>query len=85
MKKIIIALTAVAALAAGSAAAQAKVNIDLNIGLPGLHIGHGYVPAYEPVGYYGYDEPECHYATKKIVKWHKGYKIVKFKKVLVCD
>jgi hypothetical protein len=84
MKKIIIAAAAVAALAAGASAAQAKVHLDLHIGVPGLYVG-GYAPSYEPVGYYGYDEPECHYATKKIVKWKNGYKIVKFKKVLVCD
>ena len=85
MKKIILATAAVAALAAGTASAQAKVNVDLFIGgFGGFHGGHhGY---YAPVGYgYGYDEPECHYATKKIVKWKNGYKIVKFKKVLVCD
>jgi hypothetical protein len=83
MKKIIIAAAAVAALAAGTASAQAKVNLDLHIGgFGGFHGGHhGY---YEPTGY-GYDEPECRYATKKIVKWKHGYKIVKFKRVLVCD
>ena len=83
MKKIILAATAVAALAAGTASAQAKVNVDLYLGgFNGFHGGHH--SYYEPVGY-GYDEPECHYATKKIVKWKNGYKIVKFKRVLVCD
>ena len=80
MKKIILATAAVAAIAAGTSAAQAKVNLDLHIGLPGL-----YAPAYEPVGYYGYDEPDCHYVTVKKVKWVNGYKVVKFKKKLVCD
>jgi hypothetical protein len=52
----------------------------VNIGVPGF-----YAPIYEPVGYgYGYD-PECHYVTVKKVKWVNGYKVVKFKKKLVCD
>jgi hypothetical protein len=80
MKKILIATAAVAALAAGASAAQAKVHFDVNIGVPGF-----YAPIYEPVGYgYGYD-PECHYVTVKKVKWVNGYKVVKFKKKLVCD
>ena len=79
MKKILIATAAVAALAVGASAAQAKVHFDVNIGLP------LYAPVYEPVGY-GYDyEPDCHYVTVKKVKWVNGYKVVKYKQKLVCN
>jgi hypothetical protein len=77
MKKILIATAAVAALAAGASAAQAKVHFNVNIGLP------LYAPVYEPVGY-DY-EPDCHYVTVKVVKWVNGYKVVKFKQKLVCN
>jgi hypothetical protein len=81
MKKLIIALAAVTTLAAGASAAQAKVNVDLYLGGFGGHgYGHGY---YEPVDY-GY-ESDCHYVTKKKVTWKYGHKIVKYKKVLVCN
>jgi ABC-type sugar transport system substrate-binding protein len=76
MKKIIIALAAVSALAAGASAAQAKVHFD-------VYLGHGYNPYYAPV-YSGY-EPECHYVKVKKVFWKHGYKYVKFQKKLVCD
>jgi ABC-type glycerol-3-phosphate transport system substrate-binding protein len=81
MKKIILATAAVAALAAGVSSAQAKVNVDLYLGGFGGH--HGY---YAPVDY-GYNnyEPDCHYVKVKKVKWVNGYKVVTFKKKLVCD
>jgi hypothetical protein len=83
MKKIIIALAAVTTLAAGASAAQAKVNVDLYFGGFGGH-GHGYGHGYyEPVDY-GY-ESDCHYVTKKKVTWKYGHKIVKYKKILVCN
>jgi opacity protein-like surface antigen len=82
MKKLLIAAAAIATLAAGASAAQAKVNVDFNIGFPGVYVG-GY-PTYEPVGYYGY-EPDCHYVTVKKVKWVDGHKVVKLKKKLICD
>jgi hypothetical protein len=82
MKKFIIALAAVSALAAGASAAQAKVHFDVNIGLPGIYVNPGYSPVYEPIGY---DEPECHYVKVKKVFWKNGYKIVKWKNKLVCD
>ena len=76
MKKIIIALAAVSALAAGASAAQAKVHFDLFVG------GHnGYHNNYYYSGY----EPECHYVKVKKVFWKNGYKIVKWKTKLVCD
>ena len=79
MKKIIIALAAVSALAAGASAAQAKVNVDLFFG--GYGGNHGYHNNYYYSGY----EPECHYVKVKKVFWKNGYKIVKFKTKLVCD
>jgi hypothetical protein len=81
MKKILIATAAVAALAAGASAAQAKVHFNVNLGVP-LYAPI-YEPSYEPVGY-GY-EPECHYVTVKKVKWVNGYKVVKYKQKLVCS
>ena len=76
MKKILIATAAVAALAAGASAAQAKVHFNLYLDAP-----HYYAPAG-----YGYDyEPDCHYVTIKKVKWVNGYKVVKFKQKLVCN
>jgi hypothetical protein len=81
MKKIIIALAAVTTLAAGASAAQAKVNFDVYLGGFGGH-GHGYGHGYyEPIGY----DDECHYVTKKKVFWKHGHKVVKYKKVLVCN
>jgi hypothetical protein len=82
MKKTLIALTALAALAAGTAAsttaAQAKVHVD-------VHLGGGF---YDP-GYYGpsyYDDySDCGYMMVKKVKWHNGHKHVFWKKKLVCN
>ena len=82
MKKIIIALAAVSALAVGASAAQAKVHFDVNIGLPGLYVNPGYNTYYEPIGY---DEPECHYVKVKKVFWKHGYKYVKYVNKLVCN
>jgi hypothetical protein len=81
IKSTLIAVSAVAALAVGaSSAAQAKLHFDVNIQFPGTY---GYGPVYVADNY-GY-EPECHYVTIKKVKWVNGYKVVKFKKKLVCD
>ena len=86
MKKILIALAAVTTLAAGASAAQAKVHFDVNVGLPGLYVGHGgYAPVYVSDDYYGYEEPSCHYVKIKKVKWVNGYKVITFKKKLVCN
>jgi hypothetical protein len=84
MKKFIIALAAVSALAAGASAAQAKAHFDLYFGGNGYggHHGH-YNNHYEPA-YSGY-EPECHYVKVKKVFWQNGYKYVKFQTKLVCD
>jgi opacity protein-like surface antigen len=87
MKKLLISLAAVAALAAGASAAQAKVHFDVNVGLPGFYVGNGYGyggPVYVADDY-GYDEPSCHYVKVKKVKWVDGYKVVTFKKKLVCN
>ena len=78
MKKFIIALAAVSALAAGASAAQAKVNVDLFFGGYGGH--HGYNN-----NYYADYQPDCHYVKVKKVFWKNGYKIVKYKTKLVCD
>lgn len=84
MKKLIIAIATVSALAAGASAAQAKVNIDLHIG------GFGYAPIYdapvyhdyyEPVGYY---KPKCKIVKVKTVKWVYGEKVVVWKKKKIC-
>lgn len=85
MKKILIALAAVTTLAAGASAAQAKVHLDVNVGLPGFY-GSGYYggPVYVADDYY-YDEPSCHYVKIKKVKWHNGQKYVTFKKKLICN
>ena len=85
MKKILITLAAVAALAAGASAAQAKVNFDVNIGLPGFYNGYGYGGPVYVSNDYGYEEPECHYVKVKKVFWKNGYKIVKYKTKLVCN
>jgi hypothetical protein len=81
MKKTLIAAVALASIAAGMAAtastAEAKVHLNLFVN------GGGF---YDP-GYYGpsyYDEPDCHYATVKKVKWYNGQKHVFWKKKLVC-
>jgi hypothetical protein len=85
-KTTLIAAAALAAVTAGMAApAQAKVNIDVHLGAPGLYVGHGYYPGYYPVDYYGGD---CFYKKVKKVKWHDHggfmHKHVTFKKKLVC-
>ncbi len=84
MKKTLIALAALATIAAGTAAtttaAQAKVHVNLNVGIPGLiDVGPGY---YEPAYY---DEPDCSYVMVKKVKWIDGHKYVSWKKKLVCE
>jgi hypothetical protein len=83
MKKILIALTAVTALAAGASAAQAKVNLDLYFGAPSVYVGGGYGHGHRYAS--NYDEPECHYVKVKKVFWVDGYRVVKYKKKLVCD
>ncbi len=76
IKSALVAVSAVAALAVGaSSAAQAKLHFNLHIVVP--------APVYVADNY-GY-EPECHYITVKKVKWVHGYKVVTFKKKLVCN
>ena len=82
MKKFIIALAAVSALAAGASAAQAKVNVDLFFGGYG---GYGGYHGYNNNHYYSDYQPDCHYVKVKKVFWKNGYKIVKYKTKLVCD
>jgi hypothetical protein len=77
MKKIIIALATVSALAAGASAAQAKVNFDVYLG------GYGHGGYYEP--HYVDYSPRCHFVRVKVVKWIYGEKHVFWKKRKVCN
>jgi hypothetical protein len=80
--KTLIAAAALTAVTAGFAAtANAKVNVDLHIGAPGIYLGHGYYPAYYD-GYY--DDDACFWKKVKKVKWHNGHKHEIWKKKLVC-
>ncbi len=87
-KTTLIAAAALAAVTAGMAStAQAKVNFDVHVGVPGFY-GHGYYPGYYPVyddGYYGDD---CFTKKVKKVKWHDHggfmHKHVTWKKKLIC-
>jgi hypothetical protein len=85
MKKFIIAIATVSALAAGASAAQAKVNIDLHIGgFGGYHPAYEapyYPDYYEPVGYY---KKKCHIVKVKHVKWVYGEKVVFWKNKKIC-
>ncbi len=81
MKKTLIALAAVTALAAGASAAQAKAHFDIYFGGYGGH--HGYNNYYAPV--YSDYQPDCHYVTVKKVFWKHGYKYVKYVNKLVCN
>jgi hypothetical protein len=81
MKKLIIALAAVSALAVGASAAQAKVNIDIHLGGLGAYDGYGYYNHYEPVGYY---KPSCRFVKVRVVKWVYGEKQVFWKNRKVC-
>jgi hypothetical protein len=87
IRKLLIAGAAVAAITAAAAtAANAKVNVDVHFGTPGVYVGGPYYPSY-PVYDAGYDESDdCGYKVVFKKKWnwnHSAYKIVK-KKVLVC-
>jgi hypothetical protein len=81
MNKLLIAAAAVATLAAGTSAAQAKVHFDVHLGGYGYAPGF-YAPVYEPVTYYG---PSCHWVKIKKVKWVYGEKVIVIKKKKVCD
>lgn len=77
MKKTLLALAAVAAVTAGSAAAQAKVHFDVYFGTP------LYTPHYQPIGYY---KPYCHFVKFKVVRYdYYGNKIIVWKKKKVCE
>jgi hypothetical protein len=78
MKKTLLALAAVAALAGGSAAAQAKVHFNVYVN-PGYPV---YSPYYEETGYY---KPVCRYVKVKVVSYDSyGYEIVRYKTKKVC-
>lgn len=87
-KTTLIAAAALAAVTAGmTSTANAKVNFDVHVGVPGFY-GHGYYPGYYPVyddGYYG---DECFTKKVKKVKWHDHggfmHKHVTWKKKLIC-
>lgn len=76
MKKLIIALATVSALAAGASAAQAGTRIHLNFG--GYGYGHG--DYYEP----HYVSYKCFYKKVRVVKWIYGEKHVFWKTKKVC-
>lgn len=85
IRSAIIALTAAATAAlAMSPAAQAKNNIDFNIGI-GVPLGGIYVGN---AGYYdddyGYDDEDCHYVKVKHKKKKNGKIKVWYTKELVC-
>lgn len=80
MKKFIIAIATVSALAAGASAAQAGVKLDLHFGGYG---NHGYYDYYEP-RYVTY-KPRCHFVKVKVVKWIYGEKHVFWKTKKRCN
>ncbi len=87
--KSLIAAAAITVAAAGMAStAEAKVHFDVNVGVPGIYVGHGYYPGYYPVyddGYSdGYYDEDCGWKKVKKVKWHNGHKHVVIKKKWVC-
>jgi hypothetical protein len=86
--KTLIAAAALTAVTAGMAStAQAKVNFDVHVGVPGIYVGpgYGYFPAYYDDDYYGGD---CFTKKVKKVKWHDHggfmHKHVSWKNKLVC-
>jgi hypothetical protein len=82
MKKTLLALAAVVAVTAGSAAAQAKVHFDVYLN-PGFYAPHVYSPYYEPTGYY---KPKCHFVKVKVVRYDDyGYKYVTWKNKKICN
>jgi hypothetical protein len=86
MKKIIIALAAVSALAAGASAAQAHGHHHGHFNLYfGGYGNQGYNNNYYSEPVYSDYQPECHYVTVKKVFWQDGYKYVKYVNKLVCN
>jgi hypothetical protein len=84
MKKLIIAIATVSALAAGASAAQAKVHFDVHVGVPGYYPAYEapyYPDYYEPVTYYA---PKCHFVKVRVVKWVYGEKVVVWRNKRVC-
>jgi hypothetical protein len=84
MKKILIALATISALAAGASAAQANGHGHFNLYFGGYGGHHGYNNYYSEPVYSDY-QPECHYVTVKKVFWQDGYKYVKYVNKLVCN
>jgi hypothetical protein len=82
MKKTLIAFAALASIAAGLAAtastAEAKVHVNLNIGLG------GFGPGYYESGYGYYDAPDCGWEYGPVVKWRHGHQVVVYKNRWVC-
>jgi hypothetical protein len=86
MKKTLIALAAVSALAAVASGAEAHGYRSYYYGGYGNH--HGNYNNYYHNDYessYSTYQPECHYVTIKRVVWEYGYRVVKYKQKLVCD
>jgi hypothetical protein len=84
MKKTLITFAALSSLAAGMAAAastaEAKVHVNLNIGLPGIGFGPGYYDSG-----YGYDDsPDCGWVYGPVVRWRHGHQVVVYKNHWVC-
>ena len=91
MKKTLIAATALATLVAGMAAtastAEAKIHVNLNVGIPGIGFGPGYYDSgygFYDTGYYD-ASPDCGYVKVKKVMWIDGHKYVSWKSKLVCE
>jgi hypothetical protein len=92
LHKILLAASAAGLIATAAAQpAAAKVNFDVNVGVPGYVVDpypvyrpYPVYPAYDD-GYDDYDE-DCGYEYRKIRKWnryHDAYRIVR-KRVWVC-
>jgi hypothetical protein len=86
MKKTLIAAAALASLAAGMAAtastAEAKIHVNLNVGLLGG--GYGYGGGFYDPGYYYDDTPDCGWEYGPVVKWKHHHKVIVYGKHWVC-
>ena len=84
MKKTLIAAAALATLVAGMAAtastAEAKIHVNLNVGLLGGGYGGGF---YDP-GYYYDDTPDCGWEYGPVVMWKHHHQVVVYKNHWVC-
>jgi uncharacterized protein (DUF2141 family) len=85
MKKTLTVLAAAAALAmAAVATAEAKTNITIDFGL-GLGSAYDGGHGYRGHNIYADYEEDCGWEWRRIVKYKHGHRIVKTRKVYVCD